>query len=161
MKTEKRIVQKINKHLIAGEIATLQKVIPLVVESQDLLEQLEVKSISEFEEKIKKRSGFVNVVMSATAFGFEIVYERLLALEKKIDSRLTSEDLNASKDLKKTVINAIHEKHTTYFSDKDLATKKVLDNIIENYNALDFDERQHVGFARPYLLGYSPFSVLK
>ena len=77
MKTEKRIVQKINKHLIAGEIATLQKVIPLVVESEDLLEQLEAKTITEFEDKINKKSGFVNALMSATAFGFEIIYERL------------------------------------------------------------------------------------
>ena len=80
------------------------------METDDLLENLEVQSVSEFENFINEKSGFVNAMMSATAYGKDVEYKRLLELEKLIDSRLTSADLDGSKELKSSVIAEITEK---------------------------------------------------
>ena len=49
-------------------------------------------------------------MMSATAYGKDTEYKRLLELEKLIDSRLTTADLDGSKELKSSVIAEITEK---------------------------------------------------
>ena len=65
----KRKVKNVNDQLIRKEIDKLNELVVLVVESKDLLEQLGSLSISEFEDSINRKSGFVNAMMSATAFG--------------------------------------------------------------------------------------------
>ena len=123
----KRKVKNVNDQLINREITELKKLIVLVVETDDLLENLEVQSISEFENFINEKSGFVNAMMSATAYGKDTEYKRLLELEKLIDSRLTSKDLDGSKELKSSVIANITEKNTEYYSDAEMKAKKVLE----------------------------------
>lgn len=160
MNTEKK-VQSIANHKISQELETLNKLVVLVVETDDILEQLEVKSIAEFEQSINKKSGFVNNLMSATAYGKEVEYKRLLQLEKLIDNKLASTDLSDSKELKNEVIIRITEKHTTYYSTADLKLKKTLEDIMTKYNALQHTERQQIGFNMSQELIYNPFSNLK
>ena len=157
----KRKVKKVNEQLITKEISELNKFVVLVVETDDLLEQLEAKSISEFEDSINKKSGFVNSLMSATAYGKDTEYKRLLELEKLIDSRLTSEDLDGSKELKSSVIANITEQNTEYYSDAEMKAKKVLEKVMKDFNALSQTERKQIGFSRSSELVYSPFSNLR
>ena len=157
----KRKVKKVNDQLINREIAELKKLIVLVVETDDLLENLEVQSVSEFENFINEKSGFVNAMMSATAFGKDTEYKRLLELEKLIDSRLTTADLDGSKELKSSVIAEITEKHTEYYSDTEMKAKKVLERIMKDFNALSHTERNQIGFNHSAELIYSPFSYLR
>jgi histone deacetylase complex regulatory component SIN3 len=156
-----KTVKKVNEQSISKEISELNKVVVLVVETDDLLEQLEAKSISEFEDSINKKSGFVNSLMSATAYGKDVEYKRLLELEKLINNRLTSEDLNPSKELKNTLIENIKEKHTEYYTEEDLVVKKSLQKIMKTYNALSHTQRQQIGFNPSYELIFSPFSDLR
>ena len=157
----KRKVKKVNDQLINREIAELKKLIVLVVETDDLLENLEVQSISEFENFINEKSGFVNAMMSATAYGKDTEYKRLLELEKLIDSRLTTADLDGSKELKSSVIAEITEKHTEYYSDAEMKAKKVLEKVMKDFNALSHTERNQIGFSHSAELIYSPFSYLR
>jgi hypothetical protein len=157
----KRKVKKVNNHLIANEIAELNKVVVLVVETSDILENLEVKSIAEFENFINEKSGFVNAMMSATAYGKDTEYKRLLELEKLINSRLTSEDLDSSKELKSSVIANITDKHTEHYSDAEMKAKKVLEKVMKEFNTLSYIERQQIGFSHSYELIYSPLSNLR
>ena len=157
----KRKVKKVNEQLITKEISDLNKLVVLVVETDDLLEQLEAKSISEFEDSINKKSGFVNSLMSATAYGKDTEYKRLLELEKLIDSRLTSEDLDGSKELKSSVIANITEQNTEYYSDAEMKAKKVLEKVMTDFNKLSHTERQQIIFSRSSELVYSPFSNLR
>jgi predicted RND superfamily exporter protein len=161
MKAEQKKVQSIANHKISQELETLNKLVVLVIETDDILEKLEVNSISEFEESINKKSGFVNSLMSATAYGKDAEYKRLLHLEKLIDNRLRSEDLTASKELKSTLVASITEKHTTYYSTEDLKLKKTLEEITVKYNSLNLEQRQHIAFNRYNELAYKPFSNLK
>jgi len=161
--TPRKMKQKIKKYYEARfqrELQELEPVVQMAVEYSDLLEQLEVKSIGEFELKINEKSGFVSARLSAEAFGFEDEYSRLLQLEKAIDGRITNDDLTPNKELKKPFIDAIKEKHTEYYTDADIKTKNTLEKIIATYNALDLDQRKHIGFSREGKLMFSPFSTL-
>jgi len=157
----KRKVKNVNDQLINREITELKKLIVLVVETDDLLENLEVQSISEFENFINEKSGFVNAMMSATAYGKDTEYKRLLELEKLIDSRLTSKDLDGSKELKSSVIANITEKNTEYYSDAEMKAKKVLEKVMKDFNKLSYIERQQVVFSHSKELVYNPFSNLR
>lgn len=156
-------IQKIKKFYDARfqrELQELEPVVQMAVEYSDLLEQLNVKSIGEFELKINQKSGFVSARLSAEAFGFEDEYRRLLQLEKQIDGKITSNDLTPKKELKKAFTDTIREKHTEYYADEDIKTKNTLEKIIATYNALDLDQRKHIGFSREGKLMFSPFSTL-
>jgi len=157
----KKRIKKVYQHRIDAEIKDLSKVIDLVVEFNDLLEQLESKSIAEFEFKINEQSGFVNAMMSATAFGKDSEYKRLLELEKLIDGRLSIDDLNVNKRLKKRVLDNIRDANTEYYTSNEIRTKDILDKIIQMYNTLSFEDRKHIGFDRSGALVFNPFSELK
>tara|TARA_R110000782_G_C14629159_1_gene394212 strand:+ start:146 stop:634 length:489 start_codon:yes stop_codon:yes gene_type:complete len=161
MIAEEKKVQKINNHLISNEILELNKLIPLVVEFDDLLNQLEVSSIKDFESKINKKTKFTNAIVSSMAFGLESEYRRLLELQTLIDGKLSVSNLNDEKELKSEVIKAISEKHTTYYSTADLKLKKILEDIMNGYNALSLEQRQQIGFNMVNELIYNPFSSLK
>lgn len=159
MNTQK--IKNIYQSRIDAELKELSKMIDLVVESQDLLNQLESKSISELEFKLNEKSGFVSARVSAEAYGLENEYFRLLELEKQIDGKLSANDLTANKTLKKPFIDAVIEKHTEYFSKQEINTKKTLDKIISMFNSLDVSDRKHIGTSRDGKLIYSPFSDLR
>ena len=154
-------IKKINNHMIRVETEALNKLLPLAVEMQDLLNQLESDSISEFEFKINERSGFVKASLSAEAFGFEKEYKRLLDLESLLKGKLTINDITASKTLKSTVLNKIKEKYTEYYTKDDLKLVKTLTDIIEKYNSLSQQDRRNIGYNQSYELVFSPFSQLK
>lgn len=158
MKTQK--IKKFYEARFQRELEDIQKDVNLVVESIDLLEQLESKSIGEFELKINEKSGFVNALMSATAYGKDSEYKRLLAIEKQLNGRLSADDLTSLKQLKNSFKDAVKEKHTEYYSDEDVKAKKVLDKVLELYNALSHNQRKNIGYSRTGELMYSPFSTL-
>lgn len=154
-------VKRVNDHSMNVEIKQLENIIVLVVESEDLLNQLDCKSIAEFEFKINEKSGFTNAMLSATAYGKDIEYKRLLELESLIDGRLSFNDLNTKKQLKKSVTDAIKQKHTEYFTYEELKTKSKLDEIIKLFNSLTYEERVQVGINRQSELSYNLYSKLR
>ena len=117
--------------------------------------------VGEFEDSINKKSGFVNAMMSATAFGKDAEYKRLLELEKQINRRLSIEDLTSAMELKSSVIANIKEMHTEYYSDDEMKAKTVIEKVMKDFNALSHTERNQIGFNHSAELIYSPFSYLR
>ena len=154
-------VKSKNNHKLQLELDQLRKVALLVVEQEDLLKKLNANSIADFEATINEKSGFVNSQLSATAYGFETEYNRLLQIRMLVGNRLTSDDLTKSKDLKSAVISKIIEKHTTYFTDAEMLTKAVLDNLMQTFNNLSFEDRKQIAFTYQNEIQYAPFSSLK
>ena len=105
--SSKKEIKRQDQHLINVELNQLKDLIPLVKEYKSLLKELEVSSIAEFELKINERSGFVNASMSATAYGLEIPYKRLLEMQKSLDGKLSLEDLTPTNKLKPTIIEIV------------------------------------------------------
>ena len=158
MKPQK--IKKVWQNRIDAEIKDLSNVVTMVVESIDLLEQLDSKTLGEFELKINQRSGFVNALMSSQAFGKDAEYKRLLELEKLIDGRLSADDLTSNMTLKKHVLDEIRDRHVEYYTEEEIKLKSIFDKMIKTYNSLDNEHRKHIGFTRDGKLAFNPFSTL-
>ena len=130
----KKTIKKQNQNKIDNEIQELKNIIPLVLESSEILKKLGAESIAEFEFQINEKSGFVKASLSAEAYGLENEYSRLLEVEKLINTRLLKTDLTSANELKSNVIKKIEAKHIEYFTDSELETRKILNDIIESYN---------------------------
>ena len=156
-----KIKKRTNGHLIQVELEQLKKAIPFIVEQEDLLLQLEAKSIEDFEKNINELTGFTNAMVSANAFGKEAEYKRLLELETLTDGKLSSKDLTKSKDLKSSVIASVIDKHTEFYSEEEQATKKTLETIMQTFNNLSLENRKHVAFRLNNELSFTPFSELR
>ena len=154
-------VKRKNGHLIQVELEQLKKVVPLLVEQEDLLLQLEANSIEDFEKNINALTGFTNATVSANAFGKEVEYKRLLELETLINGRLSFRDLMKSKELKSSVIASVIDKHTEYYTPEELIAKNTLQDLMHTYNSLSFENRQQIGFNRQFQLAFKPFSELR
>jgi len=161
MSTKRKVKKRENGHLIQVELAEIKKIVPLLVEQEDLLLQLEAKSIENFEKNINELTGFTNAMVSANAFGKEAEYKRLLELETLIDGRLSSKDLMKSKELKSSVIASVIDKHTEYYTPEELITKNTLQDLMHTYNSLSFENRQQIGFNRSKELSFTIHSELR
>ena len=158
MKSQK--IKKVWQNRIDAEIKDLSNVVTMVVESIDLLEQLDSKTIGELELKLNERSGFVNASLSAEAYGFDKEYKRLLELETLIGGRLSADDLTSNMTLKKHVLDEIRDRHVEYYTEEEIKLKSIFDKMIKTYNSLENEHRKHIGFTRDGKLAFNPFSTL-
>ena len=157
----KQVKKRENGHLIQVEIAEIKKIVPLLVEQEDLLLQLEANSIEDFEKNINALTGFTNATVSANAFGKEAEYKRLLELETLIDGKLSSKDLMKSKELKSSVIASVIDRNTEYYTPAELTAKKTLQDLMQTYNSLSLENRQQIGFNRSKELSFTLYSELR
>tara|TARA_R110000824_G_scaffold194992_2_gene377654 strand:+ start:222 stop:701 length:480 start_codon:yes stop_codon:yes gene_type:complete len=157
----KQVKKRENGHLIQVELEQLKKLVPLLVEQEDLLEQLEAKSIEDFETQINKLTNFTNATVSANAFGKEAEYKRLLELETLIDGKLCSKDLMKSKELKSSVIASVIDRNTEYYTPAELTAKKTLQDLMQTYNSLSLENRKHIAFNRSNELAFNIYSELR
>ena len=156
-----KVKKRTNGHLVQIEIEQLKKLAISVTEMDDLLLQLEASSIEDFEKNINKLTGFTNPTASANAYSKATEYLRLLELEKLIDGKLSSGDLNKSKELKSALISGVIDKHTEYYSPAELTTKKTLEKLMQEFNKLSTENRQHIGFNRNSELAWTMYSELR
>jgi len=161
IKTKKQVRKRQNGHLIQVELEHLKKIAIMVAEMDDLLEELEAKSIEDFETKINKLTSFTNAMVSSAAFGKEDEYKRLLELEILIDGKLSSENLTKSKELKSSVIASVIDKHTEFYTEDEQATKQTLETIMNSFNSLTLESRKQIAFNRSGELSFTPFSELR
>ena len=154
----KKEVKKINNHLINVELESLQKLISLVREQANILEQLECQTLGDFEFKVNTKTGFNNAEFAANALGFGNQYKKLKELEKAIGNKLTLDEITDNDQLKLSVTWSVKEKHTEYFSADELKVKKELVQVLKIYNSLDFNDRRHISFNLEQKLVFSPFS---
>ena len=143
----KRKIKKQNEHLFQKNLKMLSKVVPLVKELRNLLNELSAESIKDFEDKINTSTGFVSARLSAEALGFQQEYIRLIQLEKEIDGRLEISDLDSNGNLNKDLVELIREKHIEYYTDTELKQIAKLNKVLNAYNRLSFDDKQMLMFA--------------
>ena len=67
-------------------------------------------------------------------------------------------DLTASKQLKSTTLNEVKERHTEYYTDRDVEVKTIIDDIIKLHKTLSSKEKENMGFNRSGELVFSPYS---
>ena len=151
-------VKKVNDHLMNVELNSIQKLIPLIQEQDRILVNEGASSVSEFEFKLNERSGFTNPQISAKAYDKEDVLNRLYAIEKELDGKLSSDDLTKKYQFKPSFLNAIQEKHTIYFTKEELEAKKLLEKAMDAYNAIPHQYKNKVTIDRAGNMIYNPFN---
>ena len=152
-----KVLKKFNDHKFNVEKQELEKLIPFVGEYKKLCKEIAgASSLAEVELKLNERSGFTNAKISAMAYGLEDEYIRLLSIEKKLDDKLAIDDVSSSNNLKLSVINKLKQKHSTYFTDEELAEKEELEKAIEVYNALNIDTRRKLFVDNTFTMRLNP-----
>jgi hypothetical protein len=141
---EVKEVKAQDTHLIRVELSELEQLIPMVIKKNRLLTELDVKSISEFEEKLNGETGWRNIVMSASALGYENQYKQLLSLENLIGGKLSANDLTKLNKLKESIVKEITEKNTSYFTKDEIEVRAKLRKIRDAFNDLDFQARKYL-----------------
>lgn len=137
-----KTIKRVQEHDLQVELEHLQKkIVPLVMEQRDLLSQVEVKSLLEFETILNNKTGFVKASLSAEALGLEQEHYRLVELERILDGKLTDDDVATDGKIKLKKINEIREKHTIYFTPQEIELNKKLQQIIDLYNQLQLQDR--------------------
>lgn len=158
MKAEKKL-KKFNETQYKQELKQLEVLKNLLAEKIDLLNQLDSKTIVDFEENINSKSGFVNAMMSATAYGKEVEYRRLLELEKEIDGKINADDLTKEMSFKKSFLNKLKDKHSTFYTPAELSLLSKLKDVSDAYNSLTIEERSQLAINRAGMV-INPFSYL-
>lgn len=153
-------LKKFNEAKYNIELKTLNELRTLFIEQSDLLNQLDVKDISELENEILNKTGFKNIQASANLLGIEKEYNRIINIENLINSKITPADLTADKEFKKSFLNKLKYKHSTFYTEIELKTLKRLNEVVEMYNKLNLEEKKQLAFSYNDLQ-ISPFSYLK
>ena len=152
-------LKKFNEAKYNIELKQINEVVKYLVESLDILESLEVENLEQLEAKLNEQTGFKNANMSAVAMAVETEWNRLLQLEKLVDNRITLKDLNADFSIKKSFLKNLKEKHSIYYTDKELDDLNTLKNVSDSYNKLPIELRGQLVINRDGMQ-INPFSYL-
>lgn len=154
-------IKSFNESAYNSKMKELEIVATLLQESEMLCTKIaNVKTLAETELKLNEKSGFVNASMSATAYGFEDDYKRLLYIEKVTKGLLDREDMTGNWTFKKPFLAKIKDEFTVYFTDAEAEAILILDTIAKKYNELDVRFRASMGINREHKLQYFPNNTL-
>ncbi|MCP3654322.1 MAG: hypothetical protein GY820_40175 [Gammaproteobacteria bacterium] len=134
-------LKKFNQTNYNIELKELKQLKILVVEKLELLKQLDVKNITELEDYLLKATGFKNIQMSATALGVEKEYNRILEIGKLTENKISDKDITADFSIKKTFLKKLKDKHSTFYTDKELDDLNTLKEVLNSYNKLPIELR--------------------
>jgi len=156
-----KVLKRFNDHKFNVEQKELEKLIPFVGEYKRLCKEIaDASSLAEVELKLNEKSKFTNAKMSAMAYGLENEYARLLEIEKALDGKLAIDDVSSSNSLKLSVVNQLKQKHSTFFTDEELAEKEEIEKAIEIYNALDVNTRRKLFIDNTFKMRTNPMLQL-
>ena len=154
----KKTIKKVDSYPLQVELEKYTELLKYVLENRSLLENLEVKSLAEFEANLNKSTGFVNANLSAEAMGFSHEHKRLTYIEKVLSTvDLKDADIDADGNFTKKFTDALNEKHTIYFSEDEQIINKKIAIIIKSYNALVLPDRKKIVINRSGEMQINPF----
>lgn len=156
--SKQKTIKKVDNHPMQVEMHKYTELVKYVLENRSLLENLEVKSLAEFEANLNKKTGFVNANLSAEAMGFTDEHKRLTYIEKILsDVDLKDSDIDSNGEFTKKFTDALTEKHTIYFTEDEQIINKKIDSIIKSYNALVLQDRKKIIINRSGEMQINPF----
>ena len=151
-------IKKFEKHPFEVELQEFTKLVEYVMEQRDLLEQVECKTLEEFELKLNETTRFKNANLSALAMGKEEELKRLQTIEKMLSTvNLKDEDIDADGNFTKAFIDTLNKKHTILFTKEEMVVNKKLEAIIKSYNALDFEDKRKLIVNNSNIMQVNPF----
>ncbi len=165
MKSKEQNLQYFNDHLFNVEIAETKKLIPLVVQLEKICMDLaNVKTVKETETIYNERTKFTNSAVSFLAYNLQDEYKQAKHIEAKLSSgkyKLSRNELTDKNELKKSFVDAVRLKHSTFFTDKQMKQKNQVEKLMNDFNNLDILVRQQIGFNRLFELKYQVYAPLR
>ena len=156
--SKQKTIKKVDTYPLQVELEKYTELVKYVLENRSLLENLEIKSLAEFEANLNKKTGFVNANLSAEAMGFSDEHKRLTYIEKVLSTvDLKDEDVDADGNFTKKFTDDLNAKHTIYFSEDEEIINKKLDAIIKSHNALSITDRKKLIVNRSNEMQINPF----
>ena len=156
--SKQKTIKKVDTYPLQVELEKYTELVKYVLENRSLLENLEVKSLAEFEAKLNKATNFVNANLSAEAMGFSDEHKRLTYIEKMLSTvDLKDEDIDADGNFTKAFTDALNKKHTIHFTKDEMVINKKIDTIIKSYNDLPITDRKKMVVNRSNEMQINPF----
>ena len=156
--SKQKAVKKVDSYPLQVELEKYTELVKYVLENRSLLENLEIKSLAEFEANLNKKTGFVNANLSAEAMGFSDEHKRLTYIEKVLSTvDLKDSDIDSEGNFTKGFTDALNEKHTVYFTKDEQIINKKIDAIIKSYNALVLPDKKKIVINRSGEMQINPF----
>ena len=162
MKSEKRKIKTYNEHLHLVKLNQLtREVLPIIQEQRLILKEVEAGSLAEFEALLNNKTNFVNSEMSSIALGKEKELKRLQEIETKLSQyNVKDEDVTVNGEFKSTFLEKLKNEYIVFYSKEEEEARAKLDEIINNFNDLDFNYRKLINLNYSHKLGFSPFANL-
>ena len=118
----------------AKKLSELTKLIQAITDSK------EIKTVSELNIWLTEKTGFESPRFASDSLDILDGYQNIVKLSKEIS--ITAEQVTPLHDLKPDFIETIKEKHTTYFTAKELKDRKAFKRISKEFNSLPIQLRQ-------------------
>lgn len=163
MKEVKKTVKNFDSHNASVKIEALKKEAEQLKQVTELIQTItdskHIKTVSELDAWLGSKTSFQNPIFSADSMNLKDAYLNVIRLSKGVE--LTLEDVTASYQLKQSIIDGVNESYSTFYTPAEIETKKELNRIKDEFNALDFDARRSVFIDRSFKIVFNPYSVYK
>jgi flagellar capping protein FliD len=158
MKDTKRVIKRFDSHNAGIKIGALKRQAEQLKQVTELIQTItdskHIKTVSEFQGWLNSKTKFQNAEFSADAMNLKDAYLNVIKMSKGIE--LTLEDVTAKFQLKPSITDKINESFTVYYSESELKTKVLLDEVIAKFNAIDSAERRKLIINRSYEMILNP-----
>jgi len=150
-------IKKYDEHRHLIKLEEYKKKALLLKQSSEVCNKIsKTKKLSDLQDWLNKKTGFVNAKLSASALGFETEYDLLIDIQNKIGDTLSTEDLDENYNLKKNFLSTLRDEYTTYFTEEEEEVLKKLNKVIDLYNSISFNYRVNIGINRESKLQFYP-----
>ena len=151
-------LKRFSEHLYQVEFQELSKLIKIVQKQDEILAKEGATTIAELEFKLVEDSPFASIKLAALDAGKEDVLNELYILDNLLDGRINKEDLTKDYRFKTSFLNALKETYSEYYTEQELAVKKLLEQAIAAYNKVPYEYRTKILIDRNFTMVMNPFN---
>lgn len=156
--TKKRTVKRFDSHNAGVKIEALKKEAVKLKELTELIQVItdseNIKTVSELDAWLNSKTNFSNPIFSADSMNLKDAYLNIIRMSKEVELKL--EDVTAKFQLKQSITDKINESFTIFYTESELKTKILLDEVILKFNAIDQADRKKLIINRNYEMILNP-----
>jgi hypothetical protein len=156
--TKKKVVKRFDSHNAGVKIEALKKEAVKLKELTELIQVItdseNIKTVSELDAWLNSKTNFSNPIFSADSMNLKDAYLNIIRMSKEVELKL--EDVTAKFQLKQSITDKINESFTIFYTESELKTKILLDEVILKFNAIDQADRKKLIINRNYEMILNP-----
>jgi flagellar capping protein FliD len=161
MKEEMKTVKRFDSHSASVKIGTLKKEAEQLKQVTELIQKvtdsINIKTAGQFSAWLNGKTNFQNARLSADALNLLDTYNTVTNLSNGIGLNL--EDVTVNYQLKQSVIDAVNESYSSFYTDEEIKEKAIIEGIISDFNKLSFDSRRKIIVNRSWEIQINPLNT--